>query len=149
MRRVTFSLEPGSDSQNQLVLRQNPILMDPDKNEIEHPVVLARGVKEFDLEFWDQTTGDWTEEWTQTNQMPLMIEVSLVFAGVNSVGKQSPPITVSRTISVPSVMVSGSWQAPNLAGRRGAGGGINIVPGGGGGRPGGGAGGGTGGVRLQ
>jgi len=114
VRRVTFSLEPGPDSQHQLVLRQNPILMDPDADEIEHPVVLARNVKEFGLEFWDQQKGDWTEEWTQTNQMPVMIQVSLVYQGINTVGKQSPPTVMSRTISLPSIMVSGQWQTPNL-----------------------------------
>jgi len=140
VRRVTFSLEPGPDSQSQLVMRQNPILMDPDKDEVEHPVVLARDVKGFDMEFWDQKAGDWIEEWTQTNQMPLMIEVSLEFKGVNSVGKVSPSTIVSRTISLPSMMVSGQWQMPNVGKNGGGGGGgVKIVP----------PGGGKGGVNLQ
>jgi len=120
VRRVTFAIEQGADSQNQLVMRQNPILMDPDKDEVEHPVVLARDVKEFDMEFWDKAKGDWTEEWTQTNQLPLMIQVSLVFKGINTVGKQSPSTVVSRTISLPSVMVSGQWQTPRLPGSAGS-----------------------------
>jgi prepilin-type N-terminal cleavage/methylation domain-containing protein len=42
VRRVTFSLEPGSDSGRRLVLRQSPVLLEPDQDEMEHPVVLAR-----------------------------------------------------------------------------------------------------------
>jgi len=44
MRRVSFTVENGPDSRKQLVLRQNPILMEPDKNEVENPLVLAKDV---------------------------------------------------------------------------------------------------------
>ena len=47
VRRVTFTVEAGPDSEKDLVLRQNPILMDMDKDEQEHPLVLARNVKRF------------------------------------------------------------------------------------------------------
>ena len=53
VRRVTFALEPGPDSGKQLVLRQNPIMMDLDQDEKEHPVVIAKDVKSFAMEFWD------------------------------------------------------------------------------------------------
>jgi len=44
VRRVTFAVESGHDSKRQLVLRQTPLLMDPDKDkdEQENPLVLAR-----------------------------------------------------------------------------------------------------------
>jgi prepilin-type N-terminal cleavage/methylation domain-containing protein len=46
VRRVTFSLESSeSGSGSQLVLRQNPVLMELDKDEMEHPVVLAKEVQ--------------------------------------------------------------------------------------------------------
>ena len=41
VRRVTFAVETGSDSVNQLVLRQEPLLLEPDVDEQEHPLVLA------------------------------------------------------------------------------------------------------------
>src|SRR5216117_3323067 len=36
VRRVTFAIESGPESSRQLVLRQNPLLMDLDKDENEH-----------------------------------------------------------------------------------------------------------------
>lgn len=133
VRRVTFALEPGADKESELVLRQNSIFMDPDKDEVDTPLVLARHVKEFDLEFWDQKNGDWAEEWTETNQLPLMVQVSLVFSGADR-NSTKGLTSVSRTLSLPSIMVATSWQTPNL-GRRpggvgGGGGGISVNPGG-------------------
>ena len=52
VRRVT-SLEAGPDGSRQLVLRQNPLVMDPDTDEKEHPIVLAKNVKGFEMQFWD------------------------------------------------------------------------------------------------
>src|SRR6266581_5930440 len=53
VRRVTFSVESGTESSRQLVLRQSPLLMDLDKDEKEHPLVLAKYVTEFKMDFWD------------------------------------------------------------------------------------------------
>src|SRR3990172_6214101 len=42
VRRVTFSVERGAYSERRLVMRQTPILMEPDEDEERHPLVLAR-----------------------------------------------------------------------------------------------------------
>ena len=52
MRRVSFAVENGRDNRKQLVMRQNPILMEPDKDEVENPLVLAKDVVKFKLEYW-------------------------------------------------------------------------------------------------
>lgn len=109
VRRVTFALQPGPDSVAELVLRQNPILRSMDEDEMEHPLVLARNVKDFVLQFWDPTANDWTDEWTQTNQLPRMVQVALSFNGADST---KPLSTVIRTVSLPSVMVQAAWQRP-------------------------------------
>src|SRR5215469_11500392 len=67
VRRVTFSLESAPDGGHQLVLRQNPILMEMDKDEKNYPLVLAKNVKDFKTEFWDVRLQDWVDEWKQTN----------------------------------------------------------------------------------
>ena len=110
VRRVTFSLEPGPDSGKQFVLRQNLLLMDMDKVEKEHPVVLARNVKEFAMEFWDKKAQEWVDEWTLTNQLPQMVKITLQFTGNDPYSPVKDEVT--RIVSLPSVMVQAGWQMP-------------------------------------
>src|SRR6185503_12361330 len=77
VRRVTFAVEPGPDSKNQLVLRQNPLLMEPTADEMEHPLILAKDVTQFSVEFNDPRTGEWVTEWPATNQLPKMVIIKL------------------------------------------------------------------------
>jgi hypothetical protein len=112
VRRVTFSLESGPDSSQQLVLRQCPLVMDLDIDEKEHPVILARNVKDFELRFWDPQQQDWTDEWTQTNQLPRGVLVTLRLADTSR--STSAQIEISRIISIPSVAVLPIWQMPRV-----------------------------------
>ena len=135
VRRVTFAVEKG-DSGARLVLRQNPILMDESKVEEEHPLVLAKNVSKFEMEFWDTVTKDWTDEWTKTNQLPLLVKVTLELSASknnnNSANNSASSYSVTRVVGLPSLMVAQSWQSPT-GGRGGAPGGQPILqPGGGG-----------------
>jgi len=107
LRRVTFTVEPGPDMEKDLVLRQNPILMDLDKDEMEHPLVLARNVKKFATVCWDPVDKDWSDKWENTNQIPTMVRFTLVLGGnsLNNFGDTSPTLSVTRVVSIPSVMV--------------------------------------------
>jgi type II secretion system protein J len=109
LRRVTFSLEQRSGVR-QLVLRQQPLLMDMDIDEKEHPLVLAKFVKEFKTEFWDARLQDWVDEWKSTNQLPVMVKVSLKLAD-NEFSTQVRQ-QVTRIVSLPSVGVAPIWQTP-------------------------------------
>jgi general secretion pathway protein J len=105
VRRVTFSLENGGDyTSKKLVLRQTPVLMDMDEDEQNYPVVLANGVKKFEMEFWDKQKGDWLDEWTQTNQLPLMVKFTLQLS--------DEPNQITRIVALPSVAVQSMWQIP-------------------------------------
>jgi type II secretion system protein J len=112
VRRVTFSLEQGGDGSRQLVLRQNPLLMEMDKDEKNYPLVLAKNVKEFTTEFWNDRLHEWTDEWTQTNQIPVLVRVTLKL-GDNAYSTQVRQ-QVTRVVSLPSVMVQPGWQAPRF-----------------------------------
>lgn len=112
VRRVTFSLEPGRDGGRQLVLRQTPLLMDTDKDEINYPLVLAKNVKEFKSEFWDTRLQDWIDEWKLTNQIPTLVRVTLKLAD-NAYSSQVRQ-QVTRIVSLPSVTVQPGWQTPNF-----------------------------------
>src|ERR1017187_907699 len=109
VRRVTFALEAGPDNGKQLVLRQNPILMDLDQDERAHPVVIARDVKSFEMEFWDGKAEDWLDEWTQTNRLPLMVKVVLQFKG-DDIGQT--PREHMKVVALPSRAVPAIWQRP-------------------------------------
>jgi hypothetical protein len=110
VRRVTFSLEPGNDGARDLVLRQTPLLMEMDKDEKNYPLVLAKNVKEFKAEFWDTRLQDWIDEWKQTNQIPVLVRVTLKLAD-NAYSSQVRQ-QVTRIVSLPSVTVQSGWQAP-------------------------------------
>jgi type II secretion system protein J len=110
VRRVTFSLEPAPDGGRRLVLRQTPLLMEMDKDEKNYPLVLARNVKEFKTEFWDTRQLDWVDEWKSTNQIPVMVKVTLKLAD-NAYSSQVRQ-QVTRIVSLPSVTVQPGWQMP-------------------------------------
>ena len=129
LRRLTFTVEAGKDSEKDLVLRQNPILMDVDPDEQSYPLVLARNVKIFAVECLDTDKG-WVTEWNDTNSIPLQVRYTLV-AGGNGPGWAITNVVTMQSITMPSVV-----QMPRGGG--GGGGGINLNnPGGGGGGPGG------------
>ena len=103
LRRLTFTLEPGLDAEMDLVLRQNPVLMDMDPDERQTPLVLARDVRKFTVECWDIRTMDWVDGWDTTNSIPSMLRVNLVLGGGTDVGSQAPERAVTRVIAFPSV----------------------------------------------
>jgi prepilin-type N-terminal cleavage/methylation domain-containing protein len=106
LRRLTFTVEAGSDSENDLVLRQSPILMDLDQDEQNFPLVLARNVKSFAVECWDPNAQDWTDEWDDTNSIPPMVRVSLALGGKkNDSSSGAPELDITRVIAIPSTMV--------------------------------------------
>lgn len=115
VRRVTFSVESGPESGRQLVLRQNPILMDLDEDEVAHPLVLAKNVDAMTIQFWDVQKSDWLDEWTQTNNLPPMVKVTLAFVqpGQQPAYSQNKE-EVTRIIALPAKMVPAIWQVPNL-----------------------------------
>ncbi len=134
VRRVTFSLENGPGSERQLVMRQSPILMDAEKDEDEkeHPLVLARGVNKMEFEFWDTRKNEWVDEWTQTNQIPKMMKITLGFVVKKpnqSYGATERREEISRIVALPAMMVPVNYQR---GGARPPGAGGQPVPGGGG-----------------
>lgn len=119
MRRVTFTVEAGPDSEKDLVLRQNPILMDLDQDEHDHPLVLARNVKSFTVECWDTTANDWSDKWDNTNQIPTMARFTLVLGGNknnNGFGDIGPELAVTRVVAMPSITVPATAQTQGRLG---------------------------------
>ena len=142
VRRVEFALEQGADSSKQLVLRQRPMLMELDKDERLHPVVIAKDVKSFKMEFWDirppknnatttinnnsANTIDWLTEWDETNRLPAMVKIVLQFKG-DDFG-QTPRENI-KVVGLPSQAVPVSWQRGAGGGQPGGPPGARGVPG--------------------
>lgn len=121
LRRVTFSLEAGIGGENDLVLRQNPILMDMDDDEQKSPLILARNVKKFDIECWDTNQMDWVTEWVDTNSIPPLMRVGLVLGGNTAGGNSGSELTVVRAFTIPSSMMPAVVQRGGAGGPAGGG----------------------------
>lgn len=117
LRRVTFSLQGNEQNGKDLVLRQNPVLMDMLPDEQNTPLVLAKNVTDFLVECWDTNTMDWDTAWDATNMIPPLVRVTLGF-GSSAGGAQ----LITREISFPSGTMPSMVQAPNY---NGGGGGFN------------------------
>ena len=129
LRRLTFTLEPGPDAERDLVLRQNPILMDVDPDEQSTPLVLARNVQDFIVECWDTNKLEWVDEWTDTNSIPPILRISLVLGGTADPRDQTSALAITRVIATPSMMLPSFLQGT----RRWRGGGGPVLTSGGGG----------------
>jgi prepilin-type N-terminal cleavage/methylation domain-containing protein len=109
-RRVTFSLAPGENGEKNLVLRQSRILMDMDDDEKQYPLVLAKNVREFTIEWWGTNNLnelEWSKEWddTQTNTIPQMLRIHLVLGANTAKGSSAPDFAATRIYTVPSLMM--------------------------------------------
>jgi type II secretory pathway pseudopilin PulG len=130
VRRLTFSVEGAPDGGSQLVLRQNPLVMEMDIDEKEHPIVLAKNVKGFEMLFWaeDKNPPDWVDEWKEqkTNQLPRLVMITLKLAD----NPHSSQITeeITRIINLPAKTVLASWQVPRGIGGPGGPGGPGTPP---------------------
>ena len=102
VRRVTFTVEKGANNENDLVMTQSPLLVVPSIDNQPYPIVLARDVSFFKLEFWSPKENDWMTEFLATNQFPKMIRVTLG-VGHSSQNPNIPYELVTRTVAMPSV----------------------------------------------
>ena len=136
VRRLMFGLEPGANLENDLVLRQKPILMDMDENEQKFPLVLARDVQRFRVECWDTNADDWVDGWDDTNSIPPLIRVTLVLGGNkhnDNLAGSAPPLAITRVIAVPSqtlpaVVQTGGGSVGVPVPLQAGGGGTKVIP---------------------
>ena len=103
VRRVTFSLDPDPTGGKVLLMRQNPLLFEPNPDEEDNPLILARNVRAFLVEFWGPTSREWEPEWLSTNLLPRLVRFSIGF-GSPGVKLQEEDI-VSRVIALPTMGV--------------------------------------------
>jgi hypothetical protein len=124
VRRLEFTVEKGQDSTAKLVLRQRPLISEFTKDEAEHPLVLARDVVKFLVEFIDPKTGDWVSEWTVTNQLPKEARITVGLGHLDQFSDKAQDVRVA-VVALPAMSVPPNLQAP---GAQGAGGPPNNNP---------------------
>jgi prepilin-type N-terminal cleavage/methylation domain-containing protein len=136
VRRLTFNVEQVTDpvnrnTENDLVLRQTPILMPMDQDEEQRPMVLARNVEHFRVDCWDTNQMEWVDEWDNTNAIPPLIRVSLVLGRkLDSGFGGGPVLSIARVIAVPSQSLPSVVQTPAGGGGAPGGGpgGLMLAP---------------------
>jgi hypothetical protein len=60
------------------------------------------------VEFLGTNTVEWADEWTETNQLPKLVKITLGMGPKNF--QSSPQNEVVRIIALPSVTVQQNWQ---------------------------------------
>ena len=116
LRRLTFTVEAGPDSEKDLVLRQNPILMDVDPDEQSNPLVLARNVKYFTIECLDTNKGEWVAEWDYTNSIPPQVRYTLVLGGNDDFRGAAPTLGITNIVTMQSITMPAIVQMPRGGG---------------------------------
>jgi len=118
VRRVEFTLQPGKDGGNDLVLRQRLLTSeDYDQDELEHPFVMMSHVREMETEYYDLQTQDWVTEWPSSNQIPVRLRVTLKLDDKNDKFGQGREVYAEGVPA--SVGVQSVWQgrAPGQQGQ--------------------------------
>lgn len=100
VRRVSFYV-PSSG--NDLVLEQTSLLANLEVGGEPSSIVLARDVSLFQMEFWDGQQRDFVTEWLSTNQLPVVVRVTLGFGHTRN--SSQPAQVVTRVVRLPTVAV--------------------------------------------
>ena len=123
VRRVSFTVEPGTDNQRDLVMTQGPMMMAQNKEFHPYSLVLAKDVTLFSLEFWDAQKNEWDTEWKLTNQLPKMVRIAIGMGKAKT--GSDPQDLVTRVVALPASAVLPEFQIPGGPGQPGA-----VPPGG-------------------
>lgn len=116
LRRLHFSVDQKA---NNLVLRQTPLLApEMDIDEQKTPLVLARNISVFQLQFFNIREEIWETEWLNTNDLPKVIQVTLGFRQGKD-NRIDPGEVVTRTIHMPATAIPPQLQMPRLGRRQG------------------------------
>jgi type II secretion system protein J len=101
VRRVTFTLKTDDAGAGILLLRQTPLLFEPDIDEEENPLVLAHNVRLFEMAFMGQQSNEWEPDWPFTNQLPRLVRFSLGLGAPNRT-HLDPDGIITRLVVLPS-----------------------------------------------
>ena len=97
-RRLTFAIERDEEDRPRAVLRAAPSFVEPDEGRPD-PIVRAwPDIVGFACRAWNPTNEIWEAEWTNTNSIPVAVEIALYAAAESDA---EAPTAVRRRIALP------------------------------------------------
>jgi len=109
VRRVSFYTQAGKDGQDELVLSQQPMLLDTSGSVEAYTIPLAKDVAEFTLEYMDPQKRQWVDQWITTNQLPKMVRVILGLGRTQKTGSKAQDV-VAKIVALPANAVTPDLQ---------------------------------------
>ncbi len=109
VRRVTFTVEAGPDGTPALMMQQNSMLAADLESHEAYPILLAKEITLFTLEFWDLRKHEFSPEWLTPRQLPQLVRITLGF-GVRKFGRSEPDEIVTRVVRLSGIGVDGALQ---------------------------------------
>jgi prepilin-type N-terminal cleavage/methylation domain-containing protein len=100
VRRVSFYVPSGGSD---LVLEQTSLLANLEVGGTPNTTLLAKDVSLFQMEFWDAQQREFASEWLSTNQLPVIVRVTLGFGRGRL--PSEPDQMVTRVVRLPTVAV--------------------------------------------
>ncbi len=100
VHRIGLAIETLTDGRPALAVRAWPYVMtDPDQLALIEPGFLAPGISGFQCRCYDFQAQDWTLEWTSSNALPAIVELTLyVHSETNNAAE---PLVLQRLIEMP------------------------------------------------
>jgi hypothetical protein len=99
VHRIGLAVETLTDGRPALAVRAWPYVMtDPDQISLIEPGFLAPGISGFQCRCYDFQAQDWTLEWTSSNALPAIVELTLY---VHSETNNAEPLVLQRLIEMP------------------------------------------------
>lgn len=110
LRRVTIRLQQETGTSPALIIQNAPALQPTDHDIVNASHVLAFDVIGFNVHY-RTVSGEWKDQWEQTDKMPSGIEFVVAFAPANDRG---PSQIVSRKIDLPTAKLAATYQSPTV-----------------------------------
>lgn len=111
IRMVELACEPAEDGEGMILLRR--LTLNLLTTTVEEPVeeVLCRGVRSFDLKYFDGT--DWQDNWDSAawdNVLPLAVEVTLELVAQDGASSDEGGYWISRVFQIPCSSLTAGLQ---------------------------------------
>ena len=112
IRRVELSCEPAADGEGMILVRRVSRYLLATRVEEPPEEVLCRGVRSFDLKYYDGT--DWQDSWdssARSNALPLAVQVTLELAAKDGRDADGVGYRVCRIFRIVCATMPGNAQA--------------------------------------
>lgn len=102
LHRIALSIEQTDDGRPALAVRAWPYLVtDPDLLDTIEPGFLAPGVSGLSCRVFDYQVQDWQTEWTSSNALPALVEITLYVNNDANDTTTAEPQVLQRLIEMP------------------------------------------------